>query len=84
MTTTAATTMGSVLRRVPRTCAAADDFLVPLGDPREDAALISSPVAVAPQLVRRWDGTVQARLPERELMMPSEPSAAQLRIPGLF
>ena len=73
---------------MPRTCAAADDFLVPLGDPREAsistaldflAGRSCSAIGAADK-----DGTVQARLPERELMMPSEPSAAQLRIPGLF
>ncbi|WP_347569047.1 S41 family peptidase [Qipengyuania flavescens] len=73
---------------MPRTCAAADDFLVPLGDPREasiSAALdfLAGRSCTAIGAASK-DGTVQARLPERELMMPSEPSAAQLRIPGLF
>ena len=73
---------------MPRTCAAADDYLVPLGDPREasistalDFLAGRSCTAIG---AADKDGTVQARLPQRELMMPSEPSAAQLRIPGLF
>ena len=73
---------------MPRTCAAADDYLVPLGDPREasistalDFLAGRSCTAIG---TADKDGTVQARLPQRELMMPSEPSAAQLRIPGLF
>ncbi len=73
---------------MPRTCAAADDFLVPLGDPRE-ASISSALDFLAGRsctAIGAADkgGTVQARMPERELMMPSEPSAAQLRIPGLF
>ena len=73
---------------MPRTCAAADDFLVPLGDPREasiSAALdfLAGRSCTAIGAAGK-DGTVQAPLPESELMMSSEPSAAQLRIPGLF
>ncbi|WP_324828505.1 S41 family peptidase [Qipengyuania zhejiangensis] len=73
---------------MPRTCAAADDISKPLGDPAEASVataldFLAGRACTAIGAAAK-DGTVQAQLPRRTLMRPDQPSAAQLRIPGLF
>ena len=73
---------------MPRTCAARDDFLTPLGDPAE-ASIASAldflagrsctAISAAPK-----GTTAQAPLAQPELLMSNRPSAAQLQIPGIF
>ena len=72
---------------MPRTCAAADDFLVPLGDPRE-ASIATALDYLAGRsctaIGAAQKGVTAQALPQRELLMPDAPTAAQLRIPGIF
>lgn len=73
---------------MPRTCAAEDDYLLPLGDPREasiSAALDFLGGRACTAISAGGKGPVaQGGLPQRELMRPDRPTAAQLRIPGLY
>lgn len=73
---------------MPRTCAANDDYLVPLGDPREASIATALDflagrgcTAIGAANTRR---TAAAEQPPRELLRPTRPSAAQLQIPGLY
>jgi hypothetical protein len=73
---------------MPRTCAAQDDFLNPLGDPSEASVAAAldflagrscTAISAAPGATATAG---QAPL-RQELLMPDAPSAAQLEIPGL-
>jgi carboxyl-terminal processing protease len=79
---------GGLADVMPRTCAANDNYLKPLGDPTEDSiatALDFLAGRSCSAIAAKGSGvTAQAALSKRELMMPSRPSAAQLQIPGLF
>ncbi|ABC64029.1 S41 family peptidase [Erythrobacter litoralis] len=74
----------------PQTCRAGDDVFTQLGDPNEQsiataldflAGRTCTPISSSGQ-----QGVQSARsvAPEKELMQPRQPTAAQYRIPGLF
>ncbi|MEW4447326.1 S41 family peptidase [Qipengyuania sp. JC766] len=76
---------------VPNTCAADDDISVQLGDPAEDSiaqalsflrngAATCTPITANAQSAR----SAGSRSSERRVLQPSNPTAAQREIPGLF
>lgn len=84
---------------VPNTCRAGDDLTRPLGDPREAsiaAALdflggractpitASASAATAAVQVQGQSARQGLTLPERQLLQPRRPNAAQHELPGLF
>ncbi|KPF65662.1 peptidase S41 [Porphyrobacter sp. AAP60] len=90
------TGLGSV---VPNTCRAGDDLLRPLGDPREASiaaaldflggrtctAFTASAQSGVSGAASQGQSTRQGlNLPERELLQPQRPNAAQHDLPGLF
>ena len=74
---------------VPRTCAAADDILTPLGDPGEAsiAAALDFLAGRSCSAIGAAPGTTASDSKEpdkRQLMIPNAPSPAQLEVPGLL
>ncbi|MEX0341154.1 MAG: S41 family peptidase [Erythrobacter sp.] len=73
---------------MPRTCAASDDILWPLGDPSEAsiAAALDFLAGRTCTAIGAAPGTTASAAQKpgrRELLMPTAPSPAQLEIPGL-
>ena len=74
---------------MPRTCAAADDILTPLGDPGEAsiAAALDFLAGRSCSAIGAAPGTTASSSEEpdrQQLMMPDTPSPAQLEVPGLL
>ncbi|MHA6332927.1 S41 family peptidase [Qipengyuania sp. CAU 1752] len=73
-----------------KTCRAEDDILDQLGDPNEDSVakaldfLAGRPCNAITSSGQGGVQSARAVLPEKELMQPRRPTAAQYRIPGLF
>lgn len=73
----------------PQACRAADDIFTPLGDANEESIARALDFlagrACTPISAESPKGqTAQRVVPDRELMRPRRPTAAQYRIPGLF
>jgi len=85
---------------VPNTCRAVDDITRPLGDPQEASIAAAldflggrscTPIAAAGADAAADGGANQSQrqrwgldLPERRMLRPQRPNAAQFEIPGLF
>ncbi|NNC60535.1 MAG: peptidase S41 [Erythrobacter sp.] len=73
-----------------KTCRADDDIFDQLGDPNEDSVakaldfLAGRPCNAITSSGQGGVQSARAVLPEKELMQPRRPTAAQYRIPGLF
>lgn len=77
----------------PRTCAAADDIFDPLGSPNEASVgtalsflrgAACNAIGQSGAATASLDRGVRVKQIEYEAIRPSQPSAAQYRIPGLF
>lgn len=74
----------------PRTCSAGDDIFTSLGDPREASVATALDFlagrSCTPITSSGQQGVQSARgvAPDKELIQPRQPTAAQYRIPGLF
>jgi len=84
---------------MPNTCLAGDDVTRPLGDPREAsiaaaldflAGRACTPIAaggaeaIAGAMNQSQRERIGLNLPQRELLQPRQPNAAQRELPGLF
>ena len=77
----------------PQTCAATDDVYAPLGAPSEDSTgvalsflrgAVCNAIGQGGAATASLDRRVRASQVEYQTIMPTEPSAAQYQIPGLF
>ncbi|MCB2089051.1 MAG: peptidase S41 [Sphingomonadaceae bacterium] len=71
---------------MPNTCSANDDIFKPLGDPTEaSVATALDFLAGRPcTAISKAGQGVQAERPQREILQPDRPSAAQREVPGMF
>lgn len=72
---------------MPRTCAAADDFLRPLGDPNEASTKVALDFLAGRSCTAIGGGdgvTAQAGVERYQLLLPSKPNVAQRENPALY
>ncbi len=81
--------------KISNSCAAVDDLAFPLGDAREASvkaaidflagrACATSRIAGAEVGASSAQATLEGKMPDKKMLEPADPSAAQRQVPGLF